>query len=97
MLVLGAGVLTALITSLGAYLLTARKMSGRITTSSATELWAEAGAIREDYRDQLEKANARVAGLEARVAACEDLKDELTQKIAGLEGQIVDLKRTVTG
>jgi chromosome segregation ATPase len=91
-----AGVLTALVSSLGAYLMAARRMSGRISTSSASDLWAESRSIREDYREQIARRDARATKLEDRIAACEQLKDTLTNKIAELEGIIMDLKKTVT-
>jgi len=58
----------ALFAPVGAYLVAARRMSGRIASSEASELWDESRSIREDYRQRLGVAHARIAQLEARVA-----------------------------
>lgn len=56
----------ALASALVAYLVVARKTSGKIATSEASELWAESRNIRSEYREQIEKLRIRVADLEAQ-------------------------------
>lgn len=85
MLVVG-GVITAIISALGAYLLAARRMSGRIETSSAKELWDEAAAIRTDYREQNAGLRRRVTELEVAAEVCRGT-------IAHLEATIRDFQR----
>ncbi len=62
----------ALLTALGAWLIKARQLSGKIKTSEAEELWAESRAIRDDYRDRLQQIEQRNRDLEDRIARCED-------------------------
>jgi len=66
----------ALIAPVGAYLVAARKMSGRIASSEASQLWDESRSIRDDYRGRLQEANARIAELEGQVAVLQrDLRE----------------------
>ena len=100
------GVIVAIVAAvaapLGAYLLAARRMSGKIGTSDAKELWSESRAIRDDYRDQLDTANRRTASLERRVAHLEEVNNNLTNDLAtsgreneALKGQVGGLKELV--
>jgi hypothetical protein len=81
-----AAVVVAIIAPIGAYLAAARKMSGKIHTSEATDLWAESKAIREwsqqeilDLRAALKDCLARIASLEAEN---KDLRERLDQHAA---------------
>lgn len=82
-----------LIGPIGAFIVATRRLSGKIATSDAGELWSESASIREDYRQRLEKADARQAVLEARVAQLEDANNklfreniELRQRLGLLDG-----------
>lgn len=88
MIALLSAVGVAVVGSLGAYLAAARKMSGKITTTEASTLWAEADKLRGEYRnqaaamrEQLDRCNQRIAELEATVreqaATIERLEREL--------------------
>lgn len=48
------------------YLIAARRTSGRIRSSDASELWAEAGAIRRECAERVRALEARVTELEKR-------------------------------
>lgn len=76
MIVLG-GVVTALISALGAYLLAARRMSGRIETSAAKELWDESAAMRADMRAQNAELRAQIAECRETIARLEFVVREL--------------------
>lgn len=65
-----SGIVVAMIAAGGSYLVALRRLSGKIATSEAAELWQESKAIREDYRE-------RLASLEARVAQLEQQNNEL--------------------
>lgn len=82
-----AGIVTALISSLGAYLLAARRMSGRIETSAAKELWDESAAMRGDYREQIAGLRRRIAELEASAQECKETIERLEAVIRGLRGE----------
>jgi uncharacterized protein YlxW (UPF0749 family) len=95
-------IVTAIAAPIGAYVLAARKMSGKIDTSSATELWKESRLIRDDYRERLLAAAERTTGLEVRVAKLEEINVELLrenlalkQKVSELQTIIEDLQKTI--
>lgn len=96
-------IVVAALAPLGGYLLAARKMSGKIATSEAKDLWEEAARIREDCREQLRLANDRVGHLEGRVAKVESLNADLVEvntrllaKIDNLERLTKELRDTIT-
>jgi flagellar motility protein MotE (MotC chaperone) len=80
-------VLAALVAPIGAYLLAAKKMSGKIGTTEAATLWEESRAIREwsaaridkcdeeilRLKGELDKAKARIAELEKEKRRLEQL------------------------
>jgi chromosome segregation ATPase len=70
------------------YVVATRRMSGKIATSDATDLWKESADIRDDYRDRLQHANDRQVNLEARQAALEARNNELGRENVILQGQI---------
>jgi septal ring factor EnvC (AmiA/AmiB activator) len=93
----------ALAAPVGAYVVASRRMSGKIQTSDATDLWNEARSIREDYASRLQKSNDRTLELETRVAHLEgdnhDLVKEnmrLTNKLEQMQRTIDELRETIT-
>jgi hypothetical protein len=86
-------IVVAVVAPIGAYLLAARKMSGKVSTSDATQLWKEAGAIRDDYRGQLQLADARVQNLEVRIGRLEDQNDLLANDNRALRIKVSELER----
>jgi chromosome segregation ATPase len=85
-----------------AYLGASRKLSGKIGTSEAADLWAESSRIRDDYRDRLDKSNLRQAACEERIAKLETDNTglvrenyELRIRIDVLERENVSLKEQV--
>lgn len=88
--------------ALAIYLTAIRKLSGRISTSEATDLWKESKAMRDDYREQLTAAEARTAALEARIVKLEARNSglvqenvELREKVRGDQLVIAGLERRV--
>jgi hypothetical protein len=75
-----AAVIAATVGPLLAYIAATRKLSGKIATSEAADLWAESGKIREDYRNRLGHADLRAAALEERVARLEHRNSELARE-----------------
>lgn len=76
-------IIAAVIGPVGAYFLAARKMSGKIATSEATQLWEESRSIREWSAQRIQECDRECASL--RVA----LSDALT-RIRNLEDQLED-------
>jgi chromosome segregation ATPase len=96
-------VAVAIVTPLAAYLLAARRMSGKVQTSDAGELWAESRAIRDDYRNRLLDSADRTRDLEGRVARLEGANNELARenftlqnKVIALEALVTELRETIT-
>lgn len=76
--------IAALAAPIGAYLVAARRFSGKIKTSEAEELWAEARSIRQDSARRLETLNAVVERLEARVGSLEAENAGLRRRVTEL-------------
>lgn len=78
-------VLVALISPIGAYIMAARRMSGKIATSDAEQLWAESKAIRDWSAERLRAADNEIAELRKRV-------DRLWRRIRELEDRNLELE-----
>jgi hypothetical protein len=89
--------IAAIAAPLGAYLLAARRFSGRIETSDAKDLWAESRAIRDWGTARIESLNDQVGRLEKRVATLEVLNESLELKNRALTRQVVELGGQVNG
>ena len=96
MLGLLGGVVVALIAALGAYIQQAKKLSGKIDTSEAGQLWEESRAIRQDYRDRLATNEERASRLEARVAELEHKNNELAAENVKLLKESIEYQQTIT-
>lgn len=97
--------------ALVAYLTMNRKLSGKIDTTEASELWAESARMRDDYRGQIAALAARVDKLEKMnsdlVKENSELAREnqrLTRKVEALElenarlaERVAELEATQTG
>ncbi|HMS83607.1 MAG TPA: hypothetical protein PKD12_08155 [Nitrospira sp.] len=81
-------VLALIVGPLGAYIGVSRRLSGKIGTSEAADLWAESKSLREDASAKLARCDERVVGLEVRVRDLE--KDNTT-----LSRENLDLMRKV--
>jgi hypothetical protein len=74
------------------YFIAVRNLSGRIDTSSATDLWTESRSLREEYRMQISTLQQRLVQLELRAVAlqkhieeCDKHNEELLKKMEKLE------------
>lgn len=88
---LGAAVIGPLV----AYFTASRKLSGKIGTSEAAQLWAESTNIRDDYRQRLAVSDSRQVALEVRVATLEGLNTELARENLTLTAKIVGYEETI--
>lgn len=91
--------IVALFSPLITYLIAARRLSGRIRDSEASELWAESRSIREWSTDRVKELNQHVDELEERVREFETANSELVKEnrvhgrtIYELRNQITELK-----
>lgn len=92
-------VLGTLAASLGAYLLAARRFSGKVRTTEASRLWDAAELIRSDltkrneYLSQIiESCETRIANLEGRILALEQRNDELKRENEELKQSLRTLR-----
>jgi predicted RNase H-like nuclease (RuvC/YqgF family) len=109
--VLFGGLLTTVISAGVAYFTVARKLSGKVNTTEASELWKESSSIREDYRERLRFSDEALRRLEERIQKLEESNDallnenrqlrqrvdELQRENADLHAQINGIKRKVNG
>lgn len=91
-LILAVAALGTAVGTLVRYLTASRKLSGKIGTSDATELWAASKEMRNEYRDDLASANKRLAALEGRLATVEADNHELANENLLLKRQVDLLK-----
>lgn len=89
------GAISTILGSIFAYILAVRKMSGRVSTTDAEQLWREAGDIRQDYKSRLIDESLRTRDLEKRVAILEGQNHDLMKQNFDCTNQIQDLKETV--
>jgi hypothetical protein len=71
------------LTGLISFLIASRRMSGRIATTEAADLWKESGDIRRELSKQLEYANDRIGFLSERVAQLEEENRRLRRQLNG--------------
>lgn len=88
-------IIGSIIAALSTYFIAVRKLSGRIATTEAAQLWEESNRIREEYRAQLAISNERVVDLEKRVAGIEAHNYELTVDNLRLRNHNAELEKTV--
>lgn len=67
------------------YITANRKLSGKIATSEAADLWAESQQMRTDLRTQLGDADKRLRLLEERVTELERLNTALVRENSALK------------
>jgi chromosome segregation ATPase len=79
------------------YFGTVRKLSGKIGTSDASDLWAESKDQRNYLDKQLERANDRILRMEERMAHLEEKNFELRNENATLRIENAELKLQVAG
>jgi chromosome segregation ATPase len=91
------GVLVAaFISALGAYLIAARRFSGKIGSSDAAELWLESRSIRDWSSARILELNQLVGKLEGRVDVVEEQNTSLGRENTDLMQRITDLSATIT-
>ena len=93
------GLIVALVTALAgpllAYLAAARKLSGRITTSAASELWDEAKNLRIEYKEEAKFLRAEIQACNKRIEEIEAHNAELHRENGNLRKIIAKLERKI--
>lgn len=80
-----AALVAAIIGPLFAYLAAAKKLSGKIETSEASDLWEEAARLRQEYKEE-------IAQLRKEIQDCADNVRNLKKKNQLLEEEVRKLK-----
>ena len=75
--------------ALGAYLAAARRLSGKVTTSDAAQLWAESRAIRQELEDRNRYLVSRLDALETKYDELQRENARLLRLINGKEAKHV--------
>lgn len=70
-------IVAAIAGPLAAYLAAAKRFSGKIESSAATDLWAESRAIREWSQARIKELNDHIEQLEERVRCLEEQNEQL--------------------
>lgn len=77
----GLGGLGGVLAALGTYLVARRTTSGKIATTDADKLWAEAHGIRSWLADEVKSLRAENVRLRARIEELEDEVDNLRREL----------------
>jgi uncharacterized coiled-coil DUF342 family protein len=88
-------ILAAVVGPMGAYIVAARKMSGQIKDSEATELWAESRSIREWSTSRVKELDDHVNELELRLTELEIKNGELASENRRLVREAVEAQVTI--
>lgn len=86
------GIIVALLSPVVTYLIAARKLSGRIKNSDATELWAESRSIREWSTERNKELSDLVEQLEQRLGEVERVNSSLAEENRRLLREVVELR-----
>lgn len=78
-----------------AYLGIARRASGKIATSEASELWAESKAIRDWAQKRAEQLVEQIQRCETRIEELEESNNVLTLENGRLNSKINEQDRTI--
>lgn len=78
-------IVAALLGPVGAYMIAARRMSGKIGNSDAEQLWAESKAIRD-------WSSHKIDAYERQVKSLQEEHDTLSERCSALEAENNDLK-----
>lgn len=85
------------------YLAIVRRLSGKISTTEASQLWQEADRMRQEYREEIARLQAVVDRYESRLVQVEQRNKtlvgenlNLTTKIGEHENTIAELRVEIT-
>jgi predicted RNase H-like nuclease (RuvC/YqgF family) len=84
--------LVALVGPLVTYLVAAKRLSGKIGSSEAEQLWEESSSIRREYAARIEQLTKTVRDCQRRMAKLERRNDALEKENADLKRAISNLK-----
>jgi predicted RNase H-like nuclease (RuvC/YqgF family) len=89
LLALIASVLGSVVT----YLVAVRRLSGKVKTTEAEDLWREAGALRKEYLDAAEDLRSQLRDCRERIAVIEMDNERLHTENHRLQKRVEELTR----
>jgi hypothetical protein len=92
--VIGGFVGTVIVAIIG-YLAVVRNARGKITDSTAADLWEESRAIRADYASRLARCDERIAQQDDRIAIIQAANDALSERNQILQRRVRELEGAV--
>jgi len=90
------GVVLAAFAGAFTYLGIVRKLSGRIQTTEAAQLWAEADRMRQEYREEIARLQAVVDRYEKRLVEVEQRNTKLAKENYGLTEKVKECEATIS-
>lgn len=90
-----AALVTAVGAPLAAYLAALRRLSGKVGTSDAAQLWEESRAIRDWATKRIEELNTLVERLERKVSDLEGGNNALARENGHLTTMLEEHERTI--
>ena len=81
--------------AIGAYFAAIRKLSGKISTSTAEDLWAESRQMRKDLNTRIEQLSATVISMQDRIDKLLDQNAKLVAEVGELKQSIIELKEAL--
>jgi len=87
-----AALLAAVVGPILSFLIAARRFSGKIETTEASDLWEESRAIRDWSMQRINALQGVVARLEARLEALELERDQLHREVNTLRAENIELR-----
>lgn len=88
-------VIAAILGPIGAYVVAARKMSGKIATTEAAQLWEESRAIREWSAKRMEACDAECSNLRNALTEALGRIKTLEDQLENAHEHILDLERGI--
>lgn len=76
-----------------AYLIAARRFSGRIASSDAASLWQESSNLRKEYKSEMDELRTIVTNLRSRVIDLEDKNEVLYLENGELRAEVSRLRK----
>jgi len=77
------------------YLAAARRLSGKVASSEAADLWEESRSIRQDYQKRIEELNKVIYNCQQRIDELERRNDQLYLENGNLKRMIEGHEATI--
>lgn len=89
------GPIGVIVTSIITWRVAVRKNSGKIDTTEASTLWAEASKMREAYRAEVERQDKEIEDLRKTLSEVKTENTALRTRVTDLEAELKRIKRSL--